>query len=231
MIVPLAEHFHSIQGEGYWVGTPMHFLRLAGCSVGRYIRPNESIDASGSPPILPTGKPAWQCHRWDGQPFWCDTDFNLYEGVDLEVLLEETWEDCICLTGGEPMMHHKILPHLLQEAFNRNKKVHIETSGTIDTWDNVFFQSNVWFTVSPKKECLPDMIETADEIKLLVDGTTFEIPQLVLYHPLVYVSPINYVDTRFKTHQQPYLKECLALLKEHPEWRLSVQLHKYLGMR
>lgn len=239
MKVPLAEHFHSIQGEGHWVGTPMHFIRLAGCSVGHYLRP-DTVHKEGEPPTLPTGKPAWLCHTWDRRPFWCDTDFNKKEEVELEQLLEETWEDHICITGGEPLIHTKVIEALYKEwcAYGSAKfckaTIHVETSGTIlhDLPVDTF-----WITCSPKIGWNPEVVKAADELKLLISqDTPDEWPEEFLEHTRVFLSPINQVvngeiDGIYDTRSTASLRRAQELLRAHPSWRLSVQLHKYLGVR
>ena len=229
MKLALAEHFHSIQGEGYWTGTPMHFVRMAGCSVGRpgSLRPEltavrEGFFGVGATPTLSTGRAAWLCHRWDGTPFWCDTDFNKAEEVELDELLNETWENHICLTGGEPLMHAEAVTNLFIGCLKRGIKLHIETSETIP------IPQASWVTVSPKQGWLSETIERANELKLLVDENTSDLfPPEFLAHNRVYLSPINSVDKL----NQASLARCLYLLKRRPNWKLSVQLHKYLGVR
>src|SRR5712664_1804313 len=111
LLVPLAEHFHSIQGEGEWVGTPMHFIRLAGCSVGARATAefyNHGFPQTPQPaelPILQDGSRASMCRTYDNRFFTCDTNFHLTEKVPLQNLLDETYEKHICLTGGEPLNH------------------------------------------------------------------------------------------------------------------------------
>lgn len=235
MKIPLAEHFHSIQGEGYWVGTPMHFIRLAGCSVGRRVVKLGRVDINdqNSPsevkelaPILPTGTYAWECHRFDGTPFWCDTDFGLKERVELDDLLAETWENHICLTGGEPLNHQKIVEEIISWCQDNSKQLHIETSGTI-SFD--YPRDTVWMTVSPKLGCLPQSILDADEIKLLVQDCNTVWPIEALEHSQVFLSPVNEVDHLALDSRN--LELALEHLRLHPNWRLSVQLHKYLNLR
>jgi 7-carboxy-7-deazaguanine synthase len=225
-VLPIAEHFHSPQGEGLFTGTPMHFIRVAGCTVGRHPS-NEDVkyEMNDTPfPFLKTGKPAWLCHTYDGRPFWCDTDFGLREKLTIDQLLDETWEQHICLTGGEPLAHD--LHPFLQEALKRDIFVHIETSGTIM---QLFEHDLTWITVSPKQDVLPDMIRTADEIKLLVDEhfSLLSIPIEVLNHRLVYVQPIN----NELTVDHKNVERCLKILRLKPNWRLSLQAHKLIGVR
>lgn len=222
---PVAENFHSVQGEGRWTGTPMHFIRLAGCSVGK---PQQTLtQGPGDFPILKTGKPAWLCHTYDNRPFWCDTDFNKYKEMSIEDILSETYEEHICLTGGEPLIHD-LLPII--NVFRSQGTIHVETSGTIHPeWLNYRTLRNPWITVSPKKDVLASVVECAAELKLLVDGSfdIGKVPLFILKHPEVYVQPIN---EELKINRDN-LQLCLDLLRENPTWKLSVQMHKLIGVR
>jgi len=216
--LPIAELFHSLQGEGVWTGTPMHFIRTAGCSVGE---PQENLF-----PILKTGKPAWLCHTYDGRAFWCDTDFQHGERITFDTLFSTTWEKHICLTGGEPLLH-KNIDEFVHEAARHHKRVHIETSGTI--YREFDPSLHVWITVSPKQGCLDSMINQADEVKLLVDKgfDLNKVPPIVLHHPIVYIQPVNDELAVNKDN----LQLCLDILHAMPAWRLSVQLHKVFNWR
>lgn len=219
--------FIRCKGEGRYVGTPMHFIRLAGCSVGH----NPTLGREPAPletlPILKTGNVAWMCSTYDGRAFWCDTDFHLDHWSSFTDLLDSTWENHICLTGGEPLMHEDKLHTFIEEASDRGVRVHIETSGTIEV---VFDpQYAVWISVSPKLHALSEMIEIADEIKLLVDDAfdLEKVPAIIRNHALVYVQPIN-DELMVSKHN---FDLCMDILRAMPNWRLSVQQHKLLGLR
>lgn len=237
MNYPVAEEFHSIQGEGNWTGTAMKFIRLAGCTVGRpkihsLWDEGEDVELPSQGPVrysspadpfpLVTGRKPWLCHTYDGRPFWCDTDFNKsYSKTETE-LLEDVYEQHICVSGGEPLMHD--LTDLVQLARSRNITVHLETSGTIR-----LPILTMWVTVSPKQEALEEVIERASELKLLVDkdfnpGT---LSPAMMRHGLVYLQPINYE----KEICQKNVDKCLGLLRQFPQWRLSLQIHKMIGQR
>jgi 7-carboxy-7-deazaguanine synthase len=226
-VLPVAEHFHSPQGEGLYTGTPMHFIRLAGCSVGRHPdMPDVREEMRGTDfPILKTERPAWLCHTYDGRPFWCDTDFSLHKKILVDDLLDQTWERYICLTGGEPLNYD--LTYLVHEAYKRGIQVNIETSGTILL--DLFHGCPVWVAVSPKVNYLPEMIRRASEIKLLVDQyfDLEKVPKEIHDHPLVYVQPIN--DEMSVRGDNVQL--CLDILRKRPTWRISTQLHKVWGVR
>ena len=225
----LAETFHSIQGEGTWTGTPMYFIRLAGCTVGRLkdtALPSLPASADGRT-FLTGGSPAWTCRTHDGRPFYCDTDFSVHEHATYEDLLGQCREDHICFTGGEPLAQlNRILP-LIRMILDLDKWVHIETSGTIP-WTDLQRYNHVWVTVSPKGGYLLGILASAQELKLLVDQDfPKHLPVEVLNHPNVWVQPIN-LD---KEVNQDNLERAISLLRDHPNWRLSVQLHKFLGLR
>jgi 7-carboxy-7-deazaguanine synthase len=238
--LPIAETFHSIQGEGTYVGTPMHFIRLAGCPVGKkatevYVRIAEEvgrvkgidIKAISPLPIYPS-----MCQTWDGRFFPCDTDFSCHTYKTVDELIGETWEKHICLTGGEPLIHQQSLisSGFFQQAFQKGIQIHIETSGTILLHQGLHHDNRVWITVSPKWDCLDNMMMLANEIKFLVDKEWDEEKVAVMLHPgmeNVFVSPIN----GEKTINQENVKLALAVLHSHPTWRLSCQWHKFLGLR
>lgn len=99
MHYPIAEIFYSIQGEGRWVGRPMIFLRLAGCSVRK-------------------------CHiRRE-----CDTDWRHGVSMTLANIVRRIQElpgKVVSITGGEPT-DHELTP--LLNALD-DYEIHLESSG------------------------------------------------------------------------------------------------------
>jgi len=229
--LPVAEIFDSIQGEGFWVGTPMRFVRLAGCPVGK----KASKDFYEIHPTIassPTFQKQSACQTWDGRFFPCDTDFSCHSYMGVDEMLGDMVQQHVCLTGGEPLIHQKRLIELgfFQQVFAKRTQVHIETSGTIMLHPSLQYDSRVWITVSPKAGFLPEMISNfANEVKLLVDENFDESKFTCMPSPQanVYVSPIN--DE--KTVNQENVQRALKILGNHPEWRLSCQWHKFLNLR
>lgn len=230
MTLPLAERFHSLQGEGYWLGAQMHFVRLAGCPVGKKatlaFHEGDGPDSDKHFPIYPS-----KCQTWDGRFFDCDTDFSVKEYMSVDEIIEDTWEEHICLTGGEPLIHQLTLiaRGLFMKAFEKKIMIHVETSGTIMLHGNLFHDNRVWITVSPKFDVLPQMIVRADELKLLVDDE-FDVGKIPLEWQVkdnFFLSPINgehSIDTKNRD-------KTLAALKTNKHWRYTPQLHKYLGLQ
>jgi organic radical activating enzyme len=208
----VAERFKSIQGEGAYTGTPMAFVRFVGCSVGK------KICAS------------------------CDTDFDKvypwreggeYTGGDL---LKWAWPyRHICLTGGEPLNQD------IRPFFSAGFRIHVETSGTVwpDEETVACFNTNSsnlsWLCVSPKPGYLTRMIELANEIKVIVPGlgpgdgwpSLGDAVRWARSGKRVYLQPRNLRYDVDKTN----LMFVQDIVREHPELRLSVQMHKILKVQ
>lgn len=101
MSYPVAEVFYSLQGEGHFVGYPMSFVRLAGCSVR-------------------------DCHI----RALCDTDYKARESLTAQQIVERCLHhgsNIVSITGGEPADHD--LRPLVDALTEARFRVHIETSG------------------------------------------------------------------------------------------------------
>lgn len=223
----VAEVFHSLQGEGTYVGTPMMFLRLAGCNVGR---PASTVQRASTSfnlqlPVLQSGRTASACATYDGRQFWCDTDYSKQFEATWEELLSGCWERHICLTGGEPLLHYKAFEELAELTRKADITVHVETSGTILREDLYGF----WITCAPKIGAEVKMIEIADEVKILVDARFHpdDLPQAVRVHKNVFLCPVNEMDSVKREN----FDRAYSWLQQHPSWRISWQAHKEWGYR
>ena len=99
----VSEVFLSLQGEGPSAGTPAHFLRLQGCSVG--------------------------CVWCDTKYSWDDTGGRSTTVEDaLDEALRHGSSPLLVVTGGEPL-EYAALPALLERALGRWPRVEVETSG------------------------------------------------------------------------------------------------------
>ena len=129
----------------------------------------------------------------------------------------------VVITGGEPLMHNlDALTEALQaEGFETN----IETSGAhplSGSWN--------WICLSPKKfkAPLPDVVPFANELKIVVfNKSDFEWAEK--YAALV--SP------QCKLYLQPEWDKAATItpviieyIKQHPQWELSLQIHKYINV-
>jgi 7-carboxy-7-deazaguanine synthase len=156
---------------------------------------------------------------------FCDTAYAFDSGEDLtcsEVISEviKYNSEWVCITGGEPFAQDikELIGGLRREGFN----VQIETNGTM-------FQSVdcEWLVVSPKKEKQPDvlMLEKANEIKLVVDSISVlsNAKKFEKWGTSHFVQPVD---------NNPELTNlCIDFVKTNPNWQLSMQLHKLIGVR
>jgi 7-carboxy-7-deazaguanine synthase len=198
------EIFDSLQGEGYWIGTPMTFVRVAGCNA----------------PELRLA-----CTRW------CDTRESWDPGAGEETtvgeIMSRSWLPRLCLTGGEPLLQAEGAVELLVQAHLRDIRVHLETNGTLDLAAGAEGGFD-WVTVSPKP---PDYRMArgwdgrVDELKLVADDSldAATAEHVAASHPeaVVFIQPESGTST----------ERAIALVMGHPEWRLSLQSHKLLGIR
>jgi organic radical activating enzyme len=109
-LLPVMEHFYTLQGEGFHQGKAAYFIRLGGCDVGCVW-----CDVKGS---------------WDAEKH---PKLNV-ESLRLKV--KETPAEIVVITGGEPLMHD--LDELTKELQAAGLKTNIETSGAYPlsgSWD------------------------------------------------------------------------------------------------
>lgn len=224
---PISELFVSPQGEGRNTGVLMQFIRLAGCSVGK---PFTQIERE-------TQKlPIYQerCTIYDGRTFACDTDFRVKERKTVHDIVAWAVSNdvrTVILTGGEPLIHD--LTPLLSALKRENFDIHMETSGTvIPNLNQKLWKLLDWVCVSPKlgfKAAYADM-GIANEFKLLIDEffSWDTVPSSIQRKPhKVSLSPLN--DE--KTINWDNVQRCLAIQKQHPEVRITMQMHKLWGVR
>jgi organic radical activating enzyme len=112
--LPVMESFYTIQGEGFYSGTPAYFIRLGGCDVG--------------------------CVWCDVKESW---DASQFEWFSIDQIVKEAKDSgakVVVVTGGEPLMYDlSLLTSSLKEA---GLQSNIETSGAYPLsgqWDWICF--------------------------------------------------------------------------------------------
>ncbi len=145
----------------------------------------------------------------------------------------------VCLTGGEPFLHPN-LPELVEFLLGPSKlnldMVHIETSGTLPIQVD-FGDGRVWITCSPKVGYLSGNFPWIDEYKIvlseqktdlaLLPARLEELLQGVSDRIPVYLQPENAIESL----HAPNFRWLSEFVVTHPRYRLSLQLHKVLGVR
>lgn len=145
---------------------------------------------------------------------FCDTKHEEGEWMSDEDIVAKAKEcpaKMVVLTGGEPSLW-------IDEAFVENlhqagKYVCIETNGTHPIPDSVD-----WITCSPKGA--PVVLTRIDEVKVVYTGDEDVEPYLTLPAQVHFLQPCSCKNTQ----------EVVAYIQEHPQWRLSLQTHKWIGI-
>ncbi|MBR6878964.1 MAG: radical SAM protein [Bacteroidales bacterium] len=194
---PVNEIFHSLQGEGFHVGTPAVFVRFSGCNL--------------------------RC-------VFCDTQHQPHSMMTIREIIDEVnrypQAPMLVLTGGEPSL-------FIDEAFvselkrQTGKFIAIETNGTRPLPGNLD-----WVTFSPKTgfdggDVTPAILRSCDELKVVYLGQDLKkYDDIVAAHR--FLQPCFSDDL---SQCQANMKACVEAVMAHPQWRLSLQIHRILNIR
>ena len=252
---PIAETFYSLQGEGLYAGTPMFFIRLAGCNVGKYCYEHPDGELQGlvtptqaNPVSLAVQTEHSICTSSLGQTFVCDTDYHTKEKLTAgEIAAHISSVGHICITGGEPLMHD-LVPLLVALAKHKIIKaphwIHIETSGTLPIIDlfhalpnGTISADELWITCSPKEGFMEQNVECIDEYKFVINFDTLDdtsnVVKRILHttrgvgHKPIYIQPANPIDSL----NTDALRKAIEFVQTHSFLRLSQQHHKSWNLR
>jgi len=155
---------------------------------------------------------------------FCDTDKEAKEELTPKEILARLNPSIriVVLTGGEPTTHS--LTELISALHKESYLIHLETNGTQPLPSGLD-----WTSVSPKPEEFPRPSSPLfNEAKWLIPAWAYEDIKWDLAS-LHFLQPVNYE----KTLNMGNVKRCVWLLKNkpRPNLRLSIQLHKVIGVR
>ena len=155
---------------------------------------------------------------------WCDTDHSHAVNMmpdELENAVRELLKGhegaIVVLTGGEPALQLRDDEPLFQGFKTR---VCVETNGTLPVPDWVN-----WVTVSPKNG-LSSIVPLYDELKFV-----FEPEHIPYYLSMQEAACIKSIQPLARKDGTTNLAEALEFVLAHPRFKLSVQLHKIIGVR
>jgi 7-carboxy-7-deazaguanine synthase (Cx14CxxC type) len=209
----IKEIFYSIQGEGVHSGRPAVFCRFAGCNLwsGREVDRENAV-----------------CK-------FCDTDFAGCDGAaggnystaeKLIEKIEQFWPEknlnpsskFIICTGGEPLL--QLNERLLSVLHERNWYVAVETNGTLLPPAGID-----WVCVSPKAGAELSL-RSGQELKLIFPqpGVNPERYEYLDFQHF-FLQPLDSPEIEKNT------RLALDYVLSHPRWRLSLQVHKILGIK
>ena len=210
MTYSVKEIFYTLQGEGANAGRPAVFCRFTGCNLWSGLERDRATAV---------------CK-------FCDTDFvgtdgtrgGKYISADaLASVIASEWplhskgQRLVVCTGGEPLL--QLDAALIDALHAQDFEIAVETNGTINAPDGID-----WICVSPKAGS--ELVQThGQELKVVVPQPfDFEyLATLDFSHRFVQPmdGPARLENTEFA------IQWCMM----HPEWRLSVQTHKVIGIR
>ncbi|MGH4027282.1 MAG: 7-carboxy-7-deazaguanine synthase [Pseudonocardiaceae bacterium] len=213
MTYQVKEIFYSLQGEGTHAGRPAVFCRFAGCNLwnGRE-----------------SGRARAVCR-------FCDTDFVGVDGPgggsfataeELAGAVSVMWRGhanprsrpFVVCTGGEPLL--QVDTSLIDALHGAGFEIAVETNGTRPAPAGLD-----WICVSPKADAELVLTE-GDELKLVFPQEKAAPERYEqLRFPRLLLQPMDGPDRETNTRRA--VEYCLA----HPQWSLSLQTHKYLGIR
>ena len=161
-------------------------------------------------------------------PF-CDTDHRdgtlMSEDQAAEACAQ--WDTpLVVVTGGEPAL--QLNPALVDALHRRGKHIAVETNGTLPLPDGID-----WVTLSPKDLFLGDAArpvqQSADELKVLFDG--IHLPPDYSHIAIRHSRFLQPCDTGDPSRNAAITAATVEYIKSHPQWRLSLQIHKILNIR
>ncbi len=204
------EIYYTLQGEGAQTGRAAVFLRFAGCNLWTGLERDRDTAV---------------CQ-------FCDTDFVGTDGPgggkfktaeDLAAAVAALWpkeqraQPYVVCTGGEPLL--QIDEALVAALHAHSFEIGVETNGTLDAPPGLD-----WICVSPK----------ADADLKLTRGS-----ELKLVYPQALAQPERFAGLMFDhfflqpmdgPERDANTKAAIAYCLAHPQWRLSLQTHKFTGI-
>ena len=211
MTYSVREMYYTLQGEGAQSGRPAVFLRFAGCNL-------------------------WSGREKDRATAvcrFCDTQFVGTDGpgggkfttaADLAASIRGVWGDrstgipYVVCTGGEPLL--QLDTALIRALHDAGFEIGVETNGTLEAPPGID-----WLCVSPKADA--ELVQTSgDELKLVFPQSEAEarperFTQLDFKH--FFLQPKDESGTN---HTPATVAYCM----DHPQWRISLQTHKMMGI-
>jgi len=210
MTYAVKEIFYTLQGEGAQAGRASVFCRFAGCNLWS----GREQDRAGA-----------VCN-------FCDTDFVGTDGQgggkfasaeELAEAIAARWpqgqagKPYVVCTGGEPLL--QVDEALIAALHARGFEIAVETNGTQPAPPGLD-----WICVSPKADA-EIVLTRGDELKLVFPQPLARPERFAgLQFQHFFLQPMD------SLLQRQHTREAVAYCMAHPQWRLSVQMHKVIGI-
>ena len=212
MSYAIKEIHYTIQGEGYHAGVPIVLVRFSGCNLWSGLEHDRAQAV---------------CN-------FCDTDFVGTDGPGggryptaehLAQAVDDHWphqgrpeavKRVLC-TGGEPLL--QLDAALIEALHRRGFVIHLETNGTLPVPPGVD-----WVCVSPKAGTVL-VQDRGDELKVVFPQSGLDLRKLErLAFRHFFLQPMDGPD--YQRNLRLVAQYCL----QNPRWRVSLQVHKVLGL-
>lgn len=162
---------------------------------------------------------------------FCDTDFSKYEEMAVSDIIERVKSALppdadsrerdkkilVVLTGGEPSLQTD--KPLIDALHKQGLLIAMETNGSNNVAEGID-----WLTVSPKGKTT---IRRCNELKVIYNGKD-EPSDGGIIADYYYLQPC---DTGNKDTNDAITAKCVEYIKQHPQWRLSLQTHKLINIK
>ena len=205
----IKEIFFTQQGEGKNTGKDFIFVRFSGCNLW-----------SGQ-----------EKHRASAICKFCDTDFygtdgingGKYQAKELIKKIKSLWISAdsqirVVLTGGEPLL--QVDKGLISALKKENIYIAVETNGTLAAPDGID-----WICMSPKANT-EIKLRKGSEVKVVYPQKNLNPDNFnVLDFKNFYIQPMD--SENYEDNVSQSVKFCM----QNPNWKLSLQTHKILGIR
>lgn len=161
-------------------------------------------------------------------PF-CDTDFAVGTEMTEEDIAAQVVRypaSLVVITGGEPSL--QLTESLVDALHWQGRRVAVETNGTHPLPLNVD-----WITLSPKDTFLgkvaAPVLSEVDELKVVFDG--IHLPEMYEHINVRHARFLQPCDTGDPQRNGIIINQTIEYIKANPQWRLSLQTHKIVGIR
>ena len=205
----IKEIFFTQQGEGKNTGKDFIFVRFSGCNLW-----------SGQ-----------EKHRASAICKFCDTDFygtdgingGKYQAKEIIEKIKSLWISAdsqirVVLTGGEPLL--QVDKGLISALKKENIYIAVETNGTLEAPDGID-----WICMSPKANT-EIKLRKGSEVKVVYPQKNLNPDNFnVLDFKNFYIQPMD--SENYEDNVSQSVKYCM----QNPNWKLSLQTHKILGIR
>ena len=212
----VVEVFETIQGEGSLSGCAAVFVRFTGCNMWSGHAQSRERDAT---------------RNYAECPRWCDTAFTAGETMEVGALLDRVMQyraanELIVFTGGEPLL--QLTADVLAAFRERTSAVlALETNGTVELGDRAFDH----VCVSPKVGAARLKVRKGNDLKVVYPA----------YSPLSYLQDTHFAHYFVQPLAQTSavgvsaiddanVRRAIKFCLQNPRWRLSMQMHKIIGV-